>query len=141
MRKGGLYGRFQNSVRHCPLTAALRCNSGYAFWSKFAGGRLNPQCVVVIAPIVAPNWRPRLTWPPVVSTDCGNQHELPASALVAPGNYARGQCQRGREIKQAMETDNAQERTANDGRTRPAKALPMVKMAAAVVRHGKSTSC
>ena len=38
-------------VRHQPL---LRCSSGYAFGAKFAGGRLNPQCVVVIAPIIAP---------------------------------------------------------------------------------------
>jgi len=121
MRKGGLCGDFQQTVQRCPPPAALRCSSGYAFGAKFAGGRLNPQCVVVIAPIIGPNRRPRLTRPLVGSTDCGNRHALPESALVAPGNHARGQCQRNREIKQAMEADTAQNPTANDGRTRPAR--------------------
>src|SRR5207244_7461984 len=120
--EGGTMRRLPSN--RSPLSATSRSEMQFRVrvLVEFAGGRLNPHCVVVIAPTIAPSRRAPVTRPPVVSTDCGNRHPLPAGALVAPRNHARGQCQGSREIKEAVEADNAQKRTANDGRTCPAKA-------------------
>ena len=83
----------------------------------------------------------RLTRPRVASADCGNRHPLPAGALVATRNHARGQRQRSREIKEAIEADNATSEPPPTAEPAQPKPTPAAKYGLGCVRYGKSTSC